>query len=482
MTKLTNVILPGKEPNKRFDVEFIANGTHYTSTTTESSHNPSDPPSLLLEPLCHPHLHLDKPYILTCNQPRYADLEPKTGSFQEALQNTSRAKERYTEEDLYLRGSQLLATSYNQGVTTVRAFVELDHVTGTLPLTTAIRLKRNFEHLISVQICAFAQDPLFSAPHGPANRSILVSALQTYAADIAVLGTTPYVESSVEASLQNIEWAVTTALENDLHLDFHLDYNLDTPSAHIPPVTEPPTAIDAESKFGKGPMIYAVLEALESHAWPQLNPDNPIPPPRTVVLGHCTQLTLLTQPQLTHLAHRITTSRLPLHFVGLPTSDLFTQGRRPPAQPHALQRGTLQVVSMIRDLGLRACLGVNNVGNAFAPAGTGDPLALACGGVALYHASTPADADLLYECVSRRASEAIGCEPGVKGRRRLLVRNRRWIEVPQAAAASDGEVEGEGEGGGGGGTLVMRVPARQRLSIRDVVWDPPEVELRQLVP
>lgn len=57
------------------------------------------------------------------HHPSYSDLEPQSGSFQEALSNTSQAKARYTEQDLYLRGSQLLAASYTQGVTSLRAFV-----------------------------------------------------------------------------------------------------------------------------------------------------------------------------------------------------------------------------------------------------------------------------------------------------------------------------------------------------------------------
>jgi hypothetical protein len=52
------------------------------------------------------------------------------------------------------------------------------------------------------------------------------------------------------------------------------------------------------------------------------------------------------------------------------------------------------------------------------------------------------------------------------GRGMLLVENVEGVELP----APEGE---EGVG--------MRVPARQRRSVRDVVWDPPEVELRRVV-
>lgn len=122
-----NVIIPQLDGHSKWDLE-IADGkvvSRVLSTTMS-------PPSLLLPSLCHPHIHIDKPYILNCNRPPsinhpdYDDLAPQSGSFQEALTNTSAAKARYMPEDLYLRGSQLLAESCGRhGVTAARTFVEV---------------------------------------------------------------------------------------------------------------------------------------------------------------------------------------------------------------------------------------------------------------------------------------------------------------------------------------------------------------------
>ncbi|RYP65242.1 hypothetical protein DL771_008406 [Monosporascus sp. 5C6A] len=73
---------------------------------------------------------------------------------------------------------------------------------------------------------------------------------------------------------------------------------------------------------------------------------------------------------------------------------------------HSRPRGTLQVLSMINDLALSACIGVNNVGNAFTPYGTGNPLQLASCAVGIYQAGTVDDAHILDECVNGRAREA----------------------------------------------------------------------------
>ncbi|KAI3339382.1 hypothetical protein F4824DRAFT_488172 [Ustulina deusta] len=416
----------------RWDIE-LQDG--HVQSIHPSKSSPDTPPQLLLPPLCHPHIHLDKAYILTCNNrassrhPDYSDLCPSSGSFHEALASTSQAKERYTPDDLYLRGSQLLATSYTQGVTSMRAFVELDHVTGTLPLTVAIRLKKDFAHLLELQICVFAQDPIFSTTHGDANRAIIDNALTEFAASIGALGTTPYVEMSREASLSNIKWAITRALMYRLHLDFHLDYTLESPSSV-------PT---------QRPLTYSVIELLKEHNWSQ-TADNS----KTIVLGHCTQLSMLGDSERKTLAEVIRASELPIHFVGLPTSDMFMMGRPSSTSlsGHNRPRGTMHVPSMIRELGLSVCLGINNVG-------------------------TVKDAELLYGCVSNRARQAIGlgdgtqCGPihgGQKLRGCLLLGNQPVVELPAGLGQSS-----------------MTVSSRQRVSLKDVVWDPPEINLRSVV-
>ncbi|KAK8131013.1 hypothetical protein PG984_007451 [Apiospora sp. TS-2023a] len=452
--KLQNVILANEPTGLRWDLE-ITDGRLQTKEATKADREA--PSSLLLPPLCHPHIHLDKPYILTCNHapsdrhPDYTDLVPQSGSFGEALADTSRAKERYTPEDLYLRGSQLLATSYQQGVTSMRAFVELDHVTGTLPLEAAIRLRQDFSHLVQVQICAFAQDPVFSTGHGEENRSTIEKALHAFGPFIDALGSAPYVEQSEEDAIKNIDWAIRTALKHGVHLDFHLDYNLDDSA---------------------GFLVEPVLRLLGDHQWSRLAEKS-----KTIVIGHCSHLTTLPARKILDMANTIRQQGLPIHFVGLPTSDLFMMGRssEKETRPHSRLRGTLQVPSMIKDFGLSACLGANNVGNAFTPYGTGDPLQLACWGVGLYQAGTVDDAELLFSSVSSRAREAIGLpnvgygermEEGSVWRPMLLIDNIQTISVPPNPKS---------------GHVDIQIPARQRLSIKDVVWEPPETSLRSVV-
>ncbi|KAI0436404.1 hypothetical protein F4803DRAFT_566879 [Xylaria telfairii] len=368
-----------------------------------------------------------------CNNPsspRYPDYSDLcSGSFHDALASTSRAKARYTPDSLYPRGSQLLATSYTLGVTSMRAFVELDHVMRTLPLTTAIRLKTDFAHLLELQICAFAQDPIYSTTHGNENRAIIEHALAQFAGSIGALGTTPYVETSRPASLSNIEWAITRALKHRLHLDFHLDYTLESPSSLPSQKT---------TQMGAG----CQLQDDRARAF-------------TGQRYH--------HQQASYSLHRLANEDI--FMMGRPTYDSKSSHNRP--------RGTIHVPSMITEFGLSACLGVNNVGNAFTPYGTGDPLQLASWAVGIYQVGTAKEAELLYECVSNGARQAIGLDGGAlcgsihAGDRlsgMLLLKSQQAMELPGALGQSS-----------------MVVAPRRRLSLQDVVWDPPENKLRFIV-
>lgn len=441
---LTNLILPGRGTKNRFDVE-INDSTNKIVSIRESS-NSNSPPSRVVPTLCHPHIHLDKPFLLTAHNdepdlPDYSDLAPQEGTFAEALSNTSKAKERYTPEDLLHRGNQLVSESIQAGVTSMRAFVEVDRVTKLKCVEAGILLKKKHAEHCHIQLCIFAQDPIISQDkNGPENRDLVDGALIRYGDDVDVLGSTPYVESGDENQKQNIDWTVQKAIQHKKHLDFHLDYNLNSNST---------------------PMIWYVVEALKRHDWLKKNPG------RTVVIGHCTRITLFSKDEMQRLAKEVHDANLPIHFVGLPTSDLFMMGR-PEGDDWGGQRarGTMQVLELIRQFDLKACIGINNVGNTFTPWGSADPLKLASMGVGIYQAGTPQDAELLFECISALAQEAIGLKD-------IVVRSlEEGTDALFMTIANHKDLELEN------GTQVA---ARQWLSVADMVWDPPEIGRRRTI-
>lgn len=336
----------------------------------------------LIPSLCHPHIHLDKCFLLS--HPKYADLEIQKGDFAEAMSLTSEAKSRFEHDDLMERGRALIEESINFGVTHMRAFVEVDPGVGMKCLVAGLALKEEFLGRCYVQICIFAQDPIFSYEDGGvAMTGLLEAALQK--PGVEVLGSTPYVEKNGEYNTQikNIEWTIQMAKRYSLHLDFHIDYNLD---------------VSRQSS------ILAAVELLYNLNWPS---DPKSPDFRTVVFGHCTRLTTFDSEEWIELRRKI--RDLPVSFVGLPTSDLFMMGRPKESSGGGQRvRGTLQIPQMIQKYGLNAATGINNVGNAFTPHGNCDPLSLASFGVGIYQAGTKSDAEILLQCVSGRAKEAIG--------------------------------------------------------------------------
>ncbi|KAF4448377.1 hypothetical protein F53441_8185 [Fusarium austroafricanum] len=454
---LDNIVLPFQDSSaQKWDIQ-IDDGVIVTKRPSAKT---TATPSVLLPGLCHPHIHLDKTYLLTCNHsessghPDYSDLAPQSGTFEEAMSNTSEAKRRYTKEDLYLRGSQLLATSYKQGVTCARVFVEIDHVTELKTLKTAIRLKKEFGDFLSVQICAFAQDPIFSTEHGEKNRALLLKAMNYFQSDIDAIGTTPYAETNDEAEMKNVQWAIQTALKYDKHLDFHAEYNLN----------------------GGAVMDFFdyIVDQLLVQKWPT---DTGA---RTVVLGHATRLTRASHAELTKFSKTLRSTKLPVHFVGLPTSDLLIMGRpiandnSEQSEPLNRQCGTLHVRKLVQDYKLNACLSVNNVGNAFTPHGDGDPLGLASWGVGLYHAGRVEDAKLLYEAISTRAMDAIRPLDESHKKKYLVEEGKDFM--PMLLVRNEESMEINSTWGG-----ALKVPARQRLQIHDIVWDPPEIRLRSII-
>jgi hypothetical protein len=282
-------------------------------------------------------------------------------------------------------------------------------------------------------VVCFAQDPIFSGPFAEKNRSLMETGTSP-SSHVDVVGTTPYVEADSHAAMRNIDWAIDRALSVDRHLDFHLDYNLDA---------------------ARDPLVWYVLRRLRESGWTRRSTS------KRVMLGHCTRLTLFSEEEWERLAAEIRENDLPVSFVGLPTSDLYmaAPAAAPSAGnhvPHDKPRGTLRVPEMIRKYGLDAVVGVNNVGNAFTPWGSPDPLSLACLGVGVYQAGTQADAELLYECVSTRARAAIGLPITASGTSLTLQQE----DIPEFMLVYHVDESGSGR-------------PRARRSVAEVVWDPP---------
>jgi cytosine/adenosine deaminase-related metal-dependent hydrolase len=362
LTKIAGVRIPHKSSSEQWDITVkdgkISSVDPHDNTLDANAADILDAKNRLIAPsLCHAHIHLDKCFLL--QDPKYSDLQIESGDFKEAMEMTGEAKSRFDEDDLLRRGGRLIEESIGHGVTAMRAFVEVDGVAQLKCLQAGLKLKEEFKDKCDVQICAFAQLPLFSGTDDGAEVRKLMATAAAYEG-VEVLGSTPYVEDDESKSKKNVCWITELALEHRKHLDLHLDYFLEE---------------------DKQPLVWEVLKMLKELNWPKTGG-------RQVTLGHCTRLTRFQKEDWLHLRQDI--GDLPVSFVGLPTSDLFMM-----RTPEGL-RGTLPITELIKEYGLNAAISINNVGNAFTPQGNCDPLSLAQLAVGIYQAGTKMDAELIY--------------------------------------------------------------------------------------
>ncbi|KAL6158389.1 hypothetical protein ACJBU6_02501 [Exserohilum turcicum] len=363
LSKITNVRIPYQPPSSLWDISLhdgrIASVDAHDSASQTGGEGTLDGGNRLLAPsLCHAHIHLDKCFLL--QDPKFGDLQIESGDFNEAMDMTGKAKSRFDQEDLLRRGTRLIEESIQHGVTAMRAFVEVDGVVELQCLHAGLKLKDAFRDRCEVQICAFAQLPLFSGPDHGAQARALMSTAASFE-NVHVLGSTPYVEDNEAKSKENVRWLTRLALEQGKHLDLHLDYFLEEE---------------------KSPLVWSALEIFRELQWDKKGVS------KQITLGHCTRLTRFRNDEWTHLRQEV--DKLPVSFVGLPTSDLFMM--RTPENV----RGTLPITELINEHGFNAAIAINNVGNAFTPYGNCDPLSIASLGVGLYQAGTKKDAELLY--------------------------------------------------------------------------------------
>ena len=273
ITDILGVNISDRDPKTKWDVSIRGNNISSIKPHDPQSFTPSSNPQvlnghncLLAPSLCHPHIHLDKCFLL--NDPKYSDLVIEDGDFAEALSLTSQAKSRFDHDDLLRRGGWLIEESISAGVTCIRAFVEVDATVQFKCLDAGLMLRDRYRQACHIQICVFAQDPLFSGGNAAENQRLIEEAVQREG--VEAVGSTPYVEADEARARDNIEWVIGRAKLYRKHLDLHLDYHLDA---------------------SQDPMVDFVTGRLHDMRWTSSTNH------QTIVLGHCTRLTKFTAGQ-----------------------------------------------------------------------------------------------------------------------------------------------------------------------------------------
>lgn len=357
--------------------------------------------------LAHPHVHLDKCYLLnhpSCHPAAHNATVNSGGggdasSFQDALKKTSEAKSRFTMPDLLHRGRRLLRESLLAGVTAARCHVEVDPTVGLLCLEAGLQLQEEFQGKLEVRLAVFAQDPIFSYDDDNNNASKMQSLLREAArrTGVSCIGSAPYVEADRDRAERNVNFVFELAEENGLDLDFHSDYDLssDTGGATIWYILDKFRKV-TDATVGSGRMS----RRRRCARW-QVDQRRPA----RLALGHCTRVSNFSPDELARLSS--IAADLDVYFIGLPTSDVYIQGREHPWTSRP--RGTLPLLELRKSYNISCAVGLNNVGNLFTPQACADPLVgLVLLLVALYQTAALEDLGLILSMLTRDAHEAIG--------------------------------------------------------------------------
>ncbi len=260
------------------------------------------------------HIHLDK----SCISSRCSCV---TGTLQEAISETAKAKHNFTEEDIYARGQRTLEKAIIQGTTAMRTHVELDPRIGLKGFHAIRKLKRDYAWAIDLQICVFPQEGLFN---DPGTDELLWQACE---AGADLIGGCPYTDTEPKQQIARI---FDIAHHFDIDIDFHLDFNLDPSKSDLAEVCQQTKA------HGYGGRVAA---------------------------GHVTQLSALPPKAFETEAHRLADAGVALTV--LPSTDLFLMGRD---ATHSVPRGVTLVHRLLKH-GVNGSLATNNVLNPFTPFG-----------------------------------------------------------------------------------------------------------------
>ncbi len=260
------------------------------------------------------HVHLDK----SCISGRCACV---TGTLQEALSETARAKQNFTEEDIYARGKRTLEKAIVQGTTVMRTHVELDPRIGLRGFEAIKQLKRDFAWAIDLHICVFPQEGLFN---DPGTDELLWQACET-GADL--IGGCPYTDTEPKKQIARI---FDIARHFDIDVDFHLDFNLDPLRSELAEVCQQTVRHGYHGR---------------------------------VAVGHVTQLSALPPQAFDAVGVQLADAGVALTV--LPSTDLFLMGRE---ATHLVPRG-VSLVHRLLHQGVNGSLATNNVLNPFTPFG-----------------------------------------------------------------------------------------------------------------
>lgn len=365
---MTDLIIKNAQLTGRQNlVDITVKGNKIANIDDSDTHNESDKTSNTYDAqgnfVCagfyESHIHLDKACILD-------RCDVQEGTLKEAVDETGKAKEEFTEDDVFARASRVLEMAIKKGTVGLRTFVETDEKTELRSFEAIKKAQKRYAFAIDMQICAFAQSGLTTKPR---TQHLIQQAL-SQGADL--IGGCPYKDDNPE---QHIEMIFDIAEEYNVDVDFHLDFDLDPEGSTIPKVVEETIKRGYQGR---------------------------------VSIGHVTKLAAMDKMKRGVMAGLLKQAGITL--IVLPATDIYINGNDYEA---LIPRGTVNA-NPFAELGINTTISSNNILNAFTPFGDASLIRMANMYANIAQLSTDNEMTDTFDMITKNAARLLSFETEIK--------------------------------------------------------------------
>lgn len=307
--------------------------------------------NLVAESFVNPHLHLCKVYTR-----QLMDDEALTGYHSEGMgkamttiELAARVKEKYAEDWIIKNVRRALAQAAIHGNTHIRAFADVDSKARLEGIKALIRAREEFQGIVEIQVCAFAQDGLRREP----GASELMRQAMEMGAD--VVGGIPwieYTEADIQAHIQEIF---------DLAQEFDRDVSMLVDDAGDPGL-----------RSLEGMAVEAIRRGWQGRA----------------LAHHARAMSLYPQPYLQKVTALLKQAKMAI------VSDPHTGPLHAP-------------VKELLEAGVNMCLGQDDISDGYYPFGRNNMLEVAFLAAHLYWMTTSREIETLYDLITGNAARAM---------------------------------------------------------------------------
>ncbi len=301
------------------------------------------------------HIHLDKACIMDRCRSEKGDLA-------EAIDEVTKSKKEFSEEDVAARASRVLEKCVSHGTTHMRTHLEVDPGIGMRGFDGVFPLIEQWRWAIDIDICVFPQEGLLN---NPGTDELMVEALQRGA---RVIGAAPYTDSNPHGQIDRV---FELAREFDVDIDMHLDFGEDAEQLDVDYVCDLTEVFDYGGR---------------------------------VTVGHVTKLSTATPAHFKATAKRMADAGVAVTV--LPSTDLFLMGR---VDEKSVKRGVTAAHKLLKD-GVNCSLSTNNVLNPFTPFGDCSLLRMANLYANICQVGARAEIRDCFDMITSRSAGILGLE------------------------------------------------------------------------